>query len=36
MFLLGAVGSAIAWFLRRELPESPRWLVIVGRDAEGE
>ena len=36
MFLLGAVGSAVAWFLRRELPESPRWLVVMGRDAEAE
>ena len=36
MFLLGAVGSAVAWFLRRELPESPRWLVVVGRDAEAD
>jgi putative MFS transporter len=36
MFLLGAVGSIVAWFLRRELPESPRWLVIVGRDAEAD
>src|SRR6201981_1405497 len=33
MFVLGAVGSAVAWFLRRELPESPRWLVVMGRDA---
>ena len=36
MFLLGAVGSAVAWFLRRELPESPRWLMVMGRDAEAE
>ena len=36
MFLLGAVGSAVAWFLRRELPESPRWLVVMGRDAEAD
>jgi putative MFS transporter len=34
MFLLGALGSTVAWFLRRELPESPRWLVVMGRDAE--
>jgi MFS transporter, putative metabolite:H+ symporter len=34
MFLLGALGSIGAWFLRRELPESPRWLVVKGRDAE--
>jgi putative MFS transporter len=36
MFLLGAVGSIVAWFLRRELPESPRWLVVMGRDAEAD
>ena len=36
MFVLGAVGSAVAWFLRRELPESPRWLVVMGRDGEAD
>jgi MFS transporter, putative metabolite:H+ symporter len=36
MFLLGALGSIVAWFLRRELPESPRWLVVMGRDAEAD
>jgi len=36
MFLLGAIGSVVAWFLRRELPESPRWLVVMGRDAEAD
>jgi MFS transporter, putative metabolite:H+ symporter len=36
MYLLGAVGSVVAWFLRRELPESPRWLVVMGRDAEAD
>jgi MFS transporter, putative metabolite:H+ symporter len=36
MFLLGAVGSFVAWFLRRELPESPRWLVVMGHDAEAD
>jgi putative MFS transporter len=36
MFLLGALGSIVAWFLRRELPESPRWLVVKGRDAEAD
>jgi MFS transporter, putative metabolite:H+ symporter len=36
MFLLGALGSIVAWFLRRELPESPKWLVIVGREAEAD
>ena len=36
MFVLGAVGSVVAWFLRRELPESPRWLVVMGRDGEAD
>jgi MFS transporter, putative metabolite:H+ symporter len=36
MFLLGAIGSVVAWFLRRKLPESPRWLVVMGRDAEAD
>lgn len=36
MFVLGALGALIAWFLRRDLPESPRWLATVGRDAEAD
>lgn len=36
MFVLGAVGALVAWFLRRDLPESPRWLATVGRDAEAD
>jgi putative MFS transporter len=36
MFVLGAIGALIAWFLRRDLPESPRWLAAVGRDAEAD
>jgi putative MFS transporter len=36
MFVLGAVGALIAWVLRRNLPESPRWLATVGRDAEAD
>ena len=36
LFVLGALGSAVVWFLRRGLPESPRWLEAVGRGAEGE
>jgi MFS transporter, putative metabolite:H+ symporter len=34
MFVLGALGSIIAWFFRRGLPESPRWLAAVGRHEE--
>src|SRR6201982_1548536 len=36
MFLLGALGSMVAWYLRRGLPESPRWLVVMGRHAEAD
>jgi putative MFS transporter len=35
-FILGiaAIGGLIVWLLRRRLPESPRWLVAHGREAE--
>jgi MFS transporter, putative metabolite:H+ symporter len=36
MFVLGGIGALIAWFLRRSLPESPRWLALVGREAEAD
>jgi putative MFS transporter len=36
MFVLGALGALIAWFLRRDLPESPRWLAAVGRGEEAD
>jgi len=36
MFVFGGFGALIAWLLRRELPESPRWLASVGRHAEAE
>jgi MFS transporter, putative metabolite:H+ symporter len=36
MFLLGALGAMVAWYLRRGLPESPRWLVVMGREAEAD
>lgn len=36
MFVLGAVGALVAWLLRRDLPESPRWLAAAGREAEAE
>lgn len=36
MFVIGGIGAAICWALRRLLPESPRWLEAVGRHAEAE
>ena len=34
VILLGASGAIIVWRLRRNIPESPRWLADRGRDAE--
>ena len=36
MFVIGGVGALWVWWLRRSLPESPRWLERVGRGAEAE
>ncbi|MGD1067590.1 MAG: MFS transporter [Vulcanimicrobiaceae bacterium] len=36
MFAIAGVGALIVWYLRKTLPESPRWLESVGRDAEAE
>jgi MFS transporter, putative metabolite:H+ symporter len=36
MFVIGGIGAAVCWALRRLLPESPRWLEAVGRSAEAE
>jgi putative MFS transporter len=31
MFVAGSLGAAIIWFMRGQLPESPRWLESAGR-----
>lgn len=36
MFVLGGVGALVVWYLRKALPESPRWLESVGRTQEAE
>jgi MFS transporter, putative metabolite:H+ symporter len=34
--LIGSVGAIFVWFIRRKIPESPRWLIARGRDSEAE
>jgi putative MFS transporter len=34
MFIIAGVGSLVVWYLRKNLPESPRWLEQQGRVAE--
>jgi putative MFS transporter len=36
MFIVAGVGSLVVWYLRKKLPESPRWLESQGRGAEAE
>jgi len=34
--LIGSLGAIVVWWLRRGVPESPRWLAVHGREAEAE
>jgi putative MFS transporter len=36
MFAIAGVGALVVWYLRKSLPESPRWLETNGRTAEAE
>ncbi len=34
--IIGSIGALVIWWIRRNLPESPRWLAQHGRVAEAE
>jgi putative MFS transporter len=36
MFVIGGLGALVVWYLRKALPESPRWLESVGRTEEAD
>ncbi len=36
MFVIGGIGALVVWYMRKNLPESPRWLEATGRHDEAE
>ena len=36
MFAIAGVGALVVWFIRKSMPESPRWLASRGRVAEAD
>lgn len=36
MFIIGGLGALVVWYLRKALPESPRWLESRGRTQQAE
>jgi putative MFS transporter len=36
MFVIAGIGALVVWYLRKALPESPRWLEANGRAEEAE